>query len=91
LLIYFLNILFFKIQFFNNQKIYANKQINQKSKTRPLWSKHVFLVILVKTFLGNQKKDIYKCPKSVFPKRSWKKEKYVIIHFLEKWSKIIML
>jgi hypothetical protein len=37
--------------------------------------------------LGNQKKDIYKCPKSVFPKRSWKKEKYVIIHFWKKWSK----
>jgi hypothetical protein len=37
--------------------------------------------------LGNQKKDIYKCPKSVFPKRSWKKEKYVIIHFWKKRSK----
>jgi hypothetical protein len=29
--------------------------------------------------LGNQKKDIYKCPKSVFPKRSWEKEKCVVL------------
>ena len=56
-------------------KSYANKQINQKSKLRPLWSKHVFLVILVKTFLGNQKKDIYKCPKSGFPEKVLGKRK----------------
>ena len=55
------------------KKSYANKQNNQKPKIRPLWSKHVFLVILAKTLLGNQKMDIYKCPKSVFPKKSWKK------------------
>ena len=55
------------------KKSYANKKNTQKPQIRPLWSKHVFLVILVKTLLGNQKMDIYKCPKSVFPKKSWKK------------------
>jgi hypothetical protein len=50
-------------------KSYANKQINQKSKIRPFWSKHVFSDILVKTFLGNQKKDIYECPKSGFTEK----------------------
>jgi hypothetical protein len=68
-----------------SKKSYANKQNNQKSKIRRLWSKRVFLVILVKTFLGNQKKDIYKCPKSVFPKRSWEKQKCVVFKY--KFSK----
>ena len=52
-----------------------NKQNIQKSKRRAFWSKHVFLVILVKTFLGNQKKDIYECPKSGFTEKVLGKRK----------------
>jgi hypothetical protein len=79
-------ILFFLGQLFY-KKSYANKQINQFSKIRPLWSKHVFLVILVKTFLGNQKKDIYECPKSGFTEMVLGKTKICDYRFLKKRAK----
>jgi hypothetical protein len=68
-------------------KSYANKLFDKKSKIRPLWSKHVFLVILVKTFLGNRKKDIYECPKSGFTEMVLGKTKICDFRFLEKASK----
>jgi hypothetical protein len=55
------------------KKNYANKLFNQKTQIRPLWSKPILSLFFAKTLLGNQKMDIYKCPKSVFPKKSWKK------------------
>ena len=56
--------------------MYDNKLINQKSKIRPLWCKPILSLFFAKTLLGNQKMDIYKCPKLVFPKKSWKKNKF---------------
>ena len=63
-----------------SKKCYANKKIYQKSKIRRLWSKLIFSLFFAKTFLGNQKMDIYKCPKTVLPKKSWENKKYVILN-----------
>jgi hypothetical protein len=50
------------------KKSYAHTFLIQKTKIRRLWSKLIFSLFLAKTFLENQKMDIYKCPKSDFPK-----------------------
>ena len=47
---------------------------------RRLWSKPIFSLFFAKTFLGNQKMDIYKCPKLVLPKKSWQNKKYAILN-----------
>ena len=80
------------------KKGYANKNIYKKYKIRRLWSKLIFSLFFAKTFLGNQKMDIYKCPKSILPKKSWENKKYVILNInsqnnlkdLKRSSKLIL-
>ena len=62
------------------KKCYDNIYFKQNFKIRRLWSKPIFSLFFAKTFLGNQKMDIYKCPKLVFRKKSWKNKKFAILN-----------
>ena len=70
----------------NFKKFYDNKLIIKNLVIRRLWSKPIFSLFFAKTFLENQKMDIYKCPKLVLPKKSWENKKYAI--FPRPFSKV---